>query len=78
MHYFDYGENRKKLLQPWNPVIRKSSLRQAGVTNTFQLQADVKAAKPADRIVPSRSFRVLTCEPEKRHLAFGARPLLGI
>lgn len=66
MHYFDYGEHWKKLLQPWNPVRRKSSCRQAGVTNTkantFQLQEDVKAAKPADGIIPSKSFRVFTRE----------------
>lgn len=82
MHYFDYGENFKKLLQPWNPVRRKNFLRQAGVTNTkantFHLQADVEAAKPADLIIPSRYFRGFSCESEKQHLAFGVRILLGI
>lgn len=70
------------LLQPWNPVRRKNSLRQAGVTNTkantFQLQADVEAAKPAAQIIPSRSFKEFSCESEKQHLAFGVRILLGI
>lgn len=72
-------KTEKKLLQPWNPVRRKNTLRQAGVTNTkantFQLQADIKAAKP---IIPSRSFRVFICEPEKQHLAFGLTILHAI
>lgn len=39
---------------------------------------DVKAAKAADKIIPSRSLKMFSCESEKQCLAFEVRILLRI